>query len=313
MLKIRQQYLFVCDFPKDANVRYDNIYVRYNGIEPKDLCMDKLPTIKVLMKLATYECSSSGFSEVEPEHLLLAILKIADLEVDFADGSIEDKTARQLLEDELAELRQILHTSGIDPVALRRAVRARLGDKGLRLKAGVVHRTAEAKIAFQDAEEIARKYNSNFLNSAHILAAIFQKPTPLIKEVLSLVKQMSRAGGGPTGQASETLRPDQLATGSPVAPPGVESSAKGSMAGAPQSAKNPEATLGFDEILELRPLEDEHLERDFLDNLEAPVTREIPDAVPEKAQELEEERKKPPEAQQEQTLKREIKVFDWDD
>ncbi len=81
--------------------------------------MDKLPTIKVLMKLATYECSSSGFSEIEPEHLLLAIAKIADLDVDFADGSIEDKTARQLLEDELAEVKQILHSSGVDPVQLR--------------------------------------------------------------------------------------------------------------------------------------------------------------------------------------------------
>jgi ATP-dependent Clp protease ATP-binding subunit ClpA len=277
--------------------------------------MDKLPTIKVLMKLATYECSSSGFSEIEPEHLLLAILKIADLEVDFADGSIEDKTARQLLEDELAEVRQILHTSGVDPVQLRRALRSRLGDRGLRLKAGVIHRTAEAKTVFQHGEEIAKKYNANFLNSAHLLAAIFQKPTPLIGEVLSLVKQASRVGDADTGRAADTLRPDQMAGGSAVTPMGAESAAKEVVGTASRSAKESEATLGFDEILELPPMEDEHLEQDFLENLETPTTQEIgePGAVPEKAQELEEERKKPPAAQQEQTSRREIKVFDWDD
>lgn len=140
--------------------------------------------LTVIWKLAIHEAATTAFRELEPEHFLTAVLKFSELPA-FGDAQDPSGTevARQLAA-EVTAVRQELTQRGLDSVALRRRLRARLGKGDHSPTDGTLHRSAASKAIFTQAARLATERHKPFITATLLLDALWAAPTPAMIEVM---------------------------------------------------------------------------------------------------------------------------------
>ncbi|OHB73706.1 MAG: hypothetical protein A2V70_13955 [Planctomycetes bacterium RBG_13_63_9] len=152
-------------------------------------------SIELVMQLAAQEATSGRFKEIEPPHIVAAILKFAELPVEEVDRAAPGSDAAKQLAAEVRAVRKELAARGIDSTQARRKLRAELGRGDAPPGVPPQHRSAAAREVFDAATRIAER-KGDALKAEHLLAALLASPSPLIVKVLgnALKTQTWQAG-----------------------------------------------------------------------------------------------------------------------
>lgn len=141
------------------------------------------PAFELAIQLAVQETSTGGFLEIEPEHIVMGLLKLAELPPS-ASGP-DDVAATPEFREEVAALATRISDLTIDSTAARRQLRARLG----RGPATVIHdqfrRSQASKMICEKADIRARRAGADAVRPLDLFDAILESPTPLIAECLA--------------------------------------------------------------------------------------------------------------------------------
>lgn len=136
------------------------------------------------MQLAGREAIGAQFNEIEPEHLLAALLKFSELPVDEAGKLAGGTGAARELAAEVAAVRDELSSRSVDSTRVRRELRAKLGKGNHPQSAGPMHRSEASKNIFNAAANSADDANCDTLTAKHLLDEILKAPTPVMAQVL---------------------------------------------------------------------------------------------------------------------------------
>lgn len=133
------------------------------------------------MQFAIYEAATGQFPHIEPEHMLMALLKVSELRRDEVDKLAQG--ASNLIV-EIEAVRNELLRRRIDSTSLRRELRAKKGQGGSPFQGGILHRSPETRRLFDRAVEFAAMEGTGSVKANHILQAVLASPTPLVEQVL---------------------------------------------------------------------------------------------------------------------------------
>ena len=139
--------------------------------------MTHSPALSVVLYLAQRETLASRFPQIQPLHLLLGILKFADLDLKEALGSDPPLLQQQVLEEQRA-IQSDLIVQNLQPTLLRRALRNRLGRGSGRPADGVLHRSPQTKALFSQAEDLARREQAANVSPRHFLKLLLEQESP---------------------------------------------------------------------------------------------------------------------------------------
>ena len=126
--------------------------------------MKRLPTIDLVVELAAREAIASEYECIEPEHLLIAILKISEVDTSHIKGKLDDPYLTSLLLDELEEVQTTLRRNGTNATELGRQIRDAVSRGGSPFKGGTIHRSTDSKAIFKAATNMATEKGAPFLN-----------------------------------------------------------------------------------------------------------------------------------------------------
>jgi hypothetical protein len=142
------------------------------------------PCIDLIWRFAANEMAAGEFKEIEPEHFCMALLKFAELPEAEMQKAVADADAAKLLIMEVKSVHEALTGCSIDTTRVRRQLRARLGQGGVRYEGGQIHRSAASRELFNLAAQFAAEGEADRLTAMHLLAAIVKSPTPVIAQAL---------------------------------------------------------------------------------------------------------------------------------
>jgi ATP-dependent Clp protease ATP-binding subunit ClpC len=146
--------------------------------------MSAQASIDVVMQLAGHEATAGRFGEVASEHILLALLKLAELPLQELGGIAPGAGVVERLTTEIQALRGELADRGIDSTHARRRLRAELGRGTAEHRHGPIHRSDAAKRAFDKSAKLAHKERASAMTAVHLLKALLANPTPAMVKVL---------------------------------------------------------------------------------------------------------------------------------
>jgi len=155
-------------------------------------------SIELLWQLATQEATSARFGEIQPEHILAAILKVSELPVEEVERMAPGSDAAKELAGEVHDIRQALAGRSIDSKQARRKLRAELGRGNARNVGGPLHRSQDSRAVFDAAARLAEKDRSEILKTEHLLQALLLSPTPVIMKVLGNAARTKTSKHGET-------------------------------------------------------------------------------------------------------------------
>jgi ATP-dependent metalloprotease FtsH len=167
------------------------------------------PSIELIMQLAAREAVGGRFSKIEPEHLLLALLKFSEIDVAALAGAGGLEPLRPL-RDEQNDLTRILKARDIDSTLLRRRLRSALGRGDRSPDESGIHRSDDARRVFSAAEALAAESEGERPVSCDDFAAVLLgHPSPLVARLL---------GSEPAAKALEAARGEAPRGGAAKAP-----------------------------------------------------------------------------------------------
>jgi len=143
-----------------------------------------------VLKIAAGEMVASGFSEIAPIHLLIALSKVSEEQA--SNGTNDDVTA----------LRHEFELLGIDPRRFRRRLRALLPNSSAKPHPTAIHRSQSAQGVFMLSKALARA-SAEEPSPSHLLRATF-----LLLADMLVTDQGGRPGPG-NGPADDEI-PDEL-------------------------------------------------------------------------------------------------------
>jgi ATP-dependent Clp protease ATP-binding subunit ClpC len=141
-------------------------------------------SIELVMQFATYEAMAGQFGEVEPEHLLMALLKLAELPTAGIEELSGGPGRVQELAKEVSVVCKEVSRRGIDAKKVRRELRTNMGKGNSPFSGGQVHRSAAARQVFDVAGKLADDTGEEAIKAEHILEALMIAPTPRIEQIL---------------------------------------------------------------------------------------------------------------------------------
>jgi len=119
---------------------------------------DEVPT--QLLKIAAAEATTSGFFEITPIHLLIALSRLS-----------EEKSSNEA-DEQLSALRQEFESLGIEPRRFRRRIRALLPKLSNSPPSASIHRSENTKAVYVLAEVLAEATGEES-SPTHLLRAAF--------------------------------------------------------------------------------------------------------------------------------------------
>jgi ATP-dependent Clp protease ATP-binding subunit ClpA len=146
--------------------------------------MKASPSIPLIMQLAGREATAAEFDEIEPEHLLQALLKFAELDAKEAESLVEEYPETSSLKAELETLRQELERFSIHSTRLRRKLRRSLGYGDRPYTGGGIHRSRAARQIFDSAVKLAAGEGKRLFTAGFLLRALLESPTDLIAQMV---------------------------------------------------------------------------------------------------------------------------------
>jgi ATP-dependent Clp protease ATP-binding subunit ClpA len=142
-------------------------------------------SIELVWQLAGHEAIAREFKEIEPEHFLMALLKLAELPIAEVEKLGAGAEAVQALTADVQGVGADLDARGIDSKAVRRAIRAALGKGDHKYEGGTMHRAQATREYFNKAARLASETGGDVLTGRHILAALLAEPTPVVTKALA--------------------------------------------------------------------------------------------------------------------------------
>jgi ATP-dependent Clp protease ATP-binding subunit ClpA len=146
--------------------------------------MNASPSIHLVIQLAGQYASSADFNEIEPDHLLEALLKFSEIDVPEAEKLIAQHPDAQVVTSDIERLRKELQRLALDSAQVRRKLRAALGKGNCPQADGQMHRSKASRDVFDVAVELARKNSRSHLAATDLLNALLGSPTEAMKKVL---------------------------------------------------------------------------------------------------------------------------------
>ena len=144
------------------------------------------PAFHIIMQLAAHECTTAEFSEIEPEHMLMSLLRFSELDPDIFRDILRDPGLEEIIEHDRAELHVLLQTMNIDTTSMRRSIRAKMGHGRGIVDDSVIHRSDRTRQIFTLAFQAAIAKNCSALAPVDLLKGILQNPTPLLQQQVEL-------------------------------------------------------------------------------------------------------------------------------
>jgi ATP-dependent Clp protease ATP-binding subunit ClpC len=141
-------------------------------------------SIELVMQFATYEAIGARFGEIEPEHLLMGLLKFGELPVGEMEKLLSGASAAKQLVKEVEAVSKELARRGIESKKVRRELRTKKGKGSGRFSGGRMHRSAISRQIFNVAAKLADDAGSDAVTAEHILESLMIAPTRVIEEVL---------------------------------------------------------------------------------------------------------------------------------
>ncbi len=142
------------------------------------------PSIDLIWRLAADEMAAGEFSEIQPEHFAMAMLKFAEVSVKTPEESGEQAEIAKVLSEETQLIREALQKCGIEGTSARRKLRKQLGKGDAPHKGAKIHRSAASRTLFESAAALASESGSATLTPLHLLTALVQSPTPAIAQAV---------------------------------------------------------------------------------------------------------------------------------
>jgi ATP-dependent Clp protease ATP-binding subunit ClpA len=141
-------------------------------------------SIEVVVRLAGQEVLAGRFAEIGLEHVLVALMKLADLPTHELGEIIRGAEVANWLTTEMHALRHEVAARGIDSTQARRRLRAELGRGACATLPKPIHRSDAAKKAFDEAARLAAEEHAEVVTVVHLLKALLANPTPAMVKVL---------------------------------------------------------------------------------------------------------------------------------
>lgn len=155
--------------------------------------MKMTTSIELVWQLAGQEALAADFSTIQPEHFLMALLKLTELPFDdihkVAGG---EEVARELAQD-AANVREEFERRSVNTKHARRTLRSDLGTGDGRGDDRELHRSDASRCLFDSAAQLADKTDADVLVPQHLFLAMIESPTPLMKSVLGSASESVRA------------------------------------------------------------------------------------------------------------------------
>ena len=162
--------------------------------------MTKVSTsIALVWQLAAREAIAGKFPVIDPEHFLMALLKLAEVPPEQVEKLCPEEISigKELARDTL-EVRNAVQAMGVDSTVTRRKLRTALGKGDAAYDGGEIHRSEKSREMFGEAARLADEDGCDVLMPCHLLAAIAAKPTEAVRNVLGeCAGALSMAGGLP--------------------------------------------------------------------------------------------------------------------
>jgi ATP-dependent Clp protease ATP-binding subunit ClpC len=139
-------------------------------------------SIDLILQLAAREAIAAEYREIEPEHILEAVLKAAEL-----PAAIRDQGGAGAFEEaarDLDAVRDDLKHRAIDVPRARRELRSELGNGGNPYSGGTMHRSKASRELFEAAAVSAARDGCGTLTAHHLLNVILASPTPRMERAL---------------------------------------------------------------------------------------------------------------------------------
>lgn len=145
--------------------------------------MEPFPSVFFVLRMAAAAAAETGCREIEPEHLLMALLQYVDIDLRPLFQIVRDETLRQEIQAECGRMQQLLAQRGLDACELSYHLRLRVGGGTQGVSEPTVHRSTATKRIFSRAEERCRRQRLP-LGAYELLEEILAEPTPLVKSAL---------------------------------------------------------------------------------------------------------------------------------
>lgn len=151
--------------------------------------MDRGISTKIVWVFSAEEAMASRFEFIEPPHILIAVLKFAEMNDSALGPYARDRHSKAFFKKEQAALLDTLEEHQIyvpeGSKQIRRTLRKRLGKSDFKSRAGwSIHRSdASRKIALA-AEKIASDSYSRLVKATHMFEALLESPSILMVSVL---------------------------------------------------------------------------------------------------------------------------------
>jgi ATP-dependent Clp protease ATP-binding subunit ClpC len=153
-------------------------------------------SIELVMQVAGQEAVAGRFDEFRPEHLLLALLKLAEIPILELGGLAPGAEVIQQVAAEVQVVRRELATRGIDSTQARRRLRAELGRGACENVPRPMHRSEATRKIFDEAAKLAHAERSPVITVLHLLIALLANPTTAMVKVLGGGAFQKGAGQG---------------------------------------------------------------------------------------------------------------------
>jgi len=145
-------------------------------------------SVMIVWSISTTEAQASGWDEIQPDHLLCALLKFAEVDVKNLDQFDNPGGEKQNLASVHRELREkLVDPWQIDVPKVSTSLRRGLRRKALtefKHKAGIVHRSDVSRQVFSLAEKWAREDGKIQYNTVDLMSAIFAQQDEWIVRIL---------------------------------------------------------------------------------------------------------------------------------
>jgi hypothetical protein len=142
------------------------------------------PAIDVVLQLAAREASMGSFAEIEPEHVLVALLKFSEVTDQELGGIVADERDRHILSAERTSVQSILLAHGVASAPARHALRVWMGEGGSPYVGGTIQRSSQTRAVFDRAHGLVQGAGLDCLDAEHLLRGAVERPTPAMVEVL---------------------------------------------------------------------------------------------------------------------------------
>ena len=140
--------------------------------------------MEVAIQLAGQEAIASQYPQIEPEHLLEAVLKCSELQDTDAGGLAQRKAEREQLATEAGDLRAEVAKRRFDSTSLRRELRSVMGKGHTVYAGGAMHRSAASRAVCEAAAVVADDNGERALTTVNLLTALLASPTAMITKAL---------------------------------------------------------------------------------------------------------------------------------